>query len=187
MPVTQLDSRTALVVVDLQKGIVSNPMAHPVEGVLKNAGELAAAFRRHGLPVVLVTVTGAPPGRVEEKRPLKREAAGWDEPAPELNGQPGDHRVVKRSWGAFSGTGLKEWLDGQGVTQIVLAGVSTSIGVESTARQAYEQGFNVTAATDAMTDTQGEAHTNSLTRIFPRLGETGATAEIIGLLAGRRS
>ncbi|RYD26152.1 MAG: isochorismatase family protein, partial [Verrucomicrobiaceae bacterium] len=73
MPVTQLDTRTALVVVDLQKGIISNPMAHPVEGVLKNAGELATAFRRHGLPVVLVTVAGAPPGRVEEKRPMKRE------------------------------------------------------------------------------------------------------------------
>ncbi|MDB6132326.1 MAG: hydrolase [Verrucomicrobiales bacterium] len=127
MPVTQLDTRTALVAVDLQKGIISNPMAHPVEGVLKNVGELAAAFRRHGLPVVLVTVAGAPPGRVEEKRPLKQEA-GWDELVPELNPQPSDHRVVKRSWGEFSGTELKEWLDSQGVTQIVLAGVSTSIG-----------------------------------------------------------
>lgn len=181
MPVTQLDTRTALVVVDLQNGIIANPMAHPVADVLKNAGELAAAFRRHGLPVVLVTVAGAPPGRVEEKRPLKQEP-GWDELAPELDRQPGDHRVIKRSWGAFSGTELKEWLDRQGVTQIVLAGVSTSIGVESTARQAYEGGFHVTAATDAMTDTKGEAHTNSLTRIFPRLGETGSTAEIIRLL-----
>jgi nicotinamidase-related amidase len=69
-----------------------------------------------------------------------------------------------------------------GVTQVVIAGVATSIGVESTARQAHEFGFNVTLAVDAMTDRSADAHENSITRIFPRLGETGTTAEILALL-----
>jgi len=69
-----------------------------------------------------------------------------------------------------------------GVTQVVIAGIATSIGVESTARYAYELGFNVTLAVDAMTDMNLDAHINSVTRIFPRLGETGTTQEIIDLL-----
>lgn len=64
----------------------------------------------------------------------------------------------------------------------MLCGIATSIGVESTARQAYEAGFNVTLVTDAMTDLNPEAHDNSVRRIFPRLGETGAAADIVALL-----
>ena len=67
----------------------------------------------------------------------------------------------------------------------MLAGVATSIGVESTARQAHELGFNVTLVTDAMTDINSDAHVNSITRIFPKLGETGTTQEIMALLEGR--
>jgi nicotinamidase-related amidase len=73
------------------------------------------------------------------------------------------------------------------VTQVVIAGIATSIGVESTARNAHEFGFNVTLAVDAMTDRNADAHANSITRIFPRLGETGTTREIIDLLADTRS
>jgi nicotinamidase-related amidase len=67
----------------------------------------------------------------------------------------------------------------------VLGGIATSIGVETTARQAYELGLNVTLAIDAMTDTSAEAHDNSLKRIFPRLGETGTTADILAQLGAR--
>ena len=74
-----------------------------------------------------------------------------------------------------------------GVTQVVIAGVATSIGVESTARYAHELGFNVTLAVDAMTDMNADAHTNSVTRIFPRLGETGTSREIIDLLGSSRA
>jgi nicotinamidase-related amidase len=84
--------------------------------------------------------------------------------------------------GAFTNTDLEARLKGLGVTQVVLAGVATSIGVESTARHAYELGFNVTLAIDAMTDLSLEAHDNSVARIFPRLGETGSTQEIVDLL-----
>ena len=93
--------------------------------------------------------------------------------------------VTKRSWGAFTNTGLYERLKKLGVTQVVIGGVATSIGVESTARQAHEHGFHVTLAVDAMTDMNPDAHHNSITRIFPRLGETGTTDEIIELLDKR--
>jgi nicotinamidase-related amidase len=94
---------------------------------------------------------------------------------------------TKRTWGAFTNTGLAECLKNMGVTQVVLAAIATSFGVESTARHAYEEGFNVTLAVDAMTDMNLDAHLNSITWVFPRLGETGTTQEIINLLDSRRS
>ena len=184
MAVTTLDPRTALVVIDLQQGIVALPTAHPVDQVVRNASLLAEAFRRQRLPVALVTVSGAPSGRTERTRPTGARPAGWADLVPELNHQPGDQRFVKRTWGAFRDTGLEQYLKNLDVTQVVIAGVSTSIGVESTARHAHECGFNVTLALDAMTDTDMDAHLNSIARIFPRLGETGTTAQIIALLGG---
>ena len=187
MALTTLDPNTALIVIDLQKGIVSLPTAHPVAGVVQQANALAGAFRRHGLPVVLVNVAGGAPGRTEQTRNFGQLPADWADLVPELNRQPQDHTVTKQTWGAFTNTGLEAHLKGLGVTQIVLAGVSTSIGVESTARHAYELGFNVTLAVDAMTDMNPEAHTNSLVRVFPRLGETSMTREIIDLLGRTRA
>ncbi|EQD71945.1 isochorismatase hydrolase [mine drainage metagenome] len=183
MALTTLDAQTALVVIDLQKGIVALPTAHPVAAVVKHARALAAAFRSHGLPVVLVNVAGGAPGRTEQARRLGGLPDDWADLVAELDRQPQDHTVTKRTWGAFTGTDLAEHLRKLGVTQVVIAGVATSIGVESTARQAYERGFNVALAVDAMTDMSPEAHLNSVTRIFPRLGETGTTREIIDLLA----
>jgi len=182
MPVTTLDPKAALIVIDLQNGVLAYPTAHPLREVVGNASALAGAFRSHGLPVVLVNVTGGAPGRTDQARNPANNPAGWADLVPELNRQPEDHTVTKRTWGAFANTGLDEHLRKLGVTQVVIAGVATSIGVESTARHAHELGFNVTLATDAMTDTNAEAHANSIARIFPRLGETGTTREIIDLL-----
>lgn len=185
MSITAIDEKTALILIDMQKGIVSQKTAHPVDDVLEHAGELAGAFRRHRLPVVLVNVLGGAPGRVQQQRPAGERPADWAELMPQLDAQPGDHRVSKRSWGAFVNTDLAEYLRAQGVTQVVIGGVSTSIGVESTARQAYEGGFNVTLAVDAMTDSNADAHDNSVTRIFPRLGEIGTVREIVERLDAR--
>lgn len=182
MSVTTLDPHTALIVIDLQNGIVAYPTAHPTTDVVARASALAGSFRQHQLPVVLVNVTGFAPGRNEQPRRTGDLPADWAELVPELHQQAGDHTVSKRSWGAFTSTDLLTYLQKSEVTQVVLAGVSTSIGVESTARQAHELGFNVTLAIDAMTDMNADAHANSVERIFPRLGETGTTAEIIALL-----
>jgi len=182
MTVTAIDPQTALIVVDLQKGIVSRPTAHPVNEVIGHARALADAFRRRGLPVVLVNVVGGAPGRTEQARNLGNLPPDWTELVPELNRQPEDHTVTKRTWGAFTNTDLERYLKAQGVTQVVIVGVATSVGVESTARQAYELGFNVTLAVDAMTDMNPDTHANSIARIFPKLGETGTTEEIVALL-----
>ncbi|ABD90236.1 isochorismatase family protein [Rhodopseudomonas palustris] len=187
MALTALDPRSALVVIDLQNGIVAMPTAAPVAPIVQRAAALAEAFRRHRLPVVLVNVAGIAPGRTEQSRRLGELPPGWTDLVPELNRQPTDHVVTKHSWGAFTATDLDGYLKAQGVTQLVIAGVSTSIGVETTARQAYELGFNVTLAIDAMTDTNSDAHANSVGRIFPRLGETGSIAQIIALLDGTPS
>jgi nicotinamidase-related amidase len=183
MTISTLDAKTALLVVDLQKGIVGLPTAHPIADVVGNAAKLTDAFRGHGLPVVLINVDGVAPGRAEQSRRVSEFPAGWTDLIPELNRQPGDHLVTKRTWGAFTNTGLEQYLRQSGVTQVVISGVATSAGVESTARFANELGFNVTLAVDAMTDMNAEAHHNSITRIFPRLGETGTTQEIVDHLA----
>jgi nicotinamidase-related amidase len=187
MPITVLDTKTALILIDLQKGIVAYPTVHPIDEVVKHAAAVANAFRRHRLPVVLINVTGVASGRTEQARPRGEFPAGWADLVPELDQQPADHTVTKRTWGSFTNTGLDEHLKKLGVTQVVIAGVATSIGVESTARQAHELGLNVTLAVDAMTDMNIDAHSNSVTRIFPRLGETGTTWEIVALLDSTRA
>ncbi|HTH93768.1 MAG TPA: isochorismatase family protein [Rhodocyclaceae bacterium] len=178
---TTLDKNVALIVIDLQHGIVALPLASSPVPVIEKSCVLLDAFRRRQLPVVLVNVAGGAPGRTEQ--PKRGETpANWSVLIPEVDQQKSDILVTKRGWGAFANTTLAEKLKALGVTQIVLCGISTSIGVESTARQAHELGFNVTLATDAMVDLNADAHTNSIARIFPRLGETGTTAEVIALL-----
>ncbi|MFD7778890.1 hydrolase [Streptomyces sp. NPDC059753] len=194
MALTTLDERTALVVIDLQKGIVGAPTT-PYTGaeVVARSVELADAFRSHGLPVVLVRVSAAAdgadavPGRNETQGRTGARPEGWDVIVDELSGHPEDITVAKRNWGAFFGTDLDLQLRRRGITQVVMTGVATSIGVESSARAAHEHGYHVTLATDAMTDLDVEAHRNSIERIFPRLGETGTTEEIAALLAKTRA
>ncbi|WP_458686303.1 isochorismatase family protein [Nocardia tengchongensis] len=194
MTITALDSSIALVIIDLQNAIVGAPTV-PYSGseVVARAVELTRAFREHRAPVVLVRVTAradgsdAAPGRNESPSRPSSPAQGWDAIVDDLAGHPDDITVTKRTWGAFYGTDLDLQLRRRGVTQIVLAGLTTSIGVESTARAAYEHGYHVTLATDAMADLDVEAHRNSIERIFPLLGETGRSAEIVDLLARTRN
>jgi nicotinamidase-related amidase len=185
MAITTLDPKTALIVVDLQKGIVGSPLTHAIGEVVERARSLAATFRRHGLPVVLVNVAGAAPGRTERPPRIDMFPEGWTDLIPELDQQPGDIVVTKRTWGAFASTDLEARMKALDVTQVVVTGVGTGTGVEATARQAYEQGFNVTLAIDAMTDMRPAAHDYSIANVFPRLGETGSTRDILDRLDQR--
>ncbi len=188
MPLTILDPNIALIVVDLQKGIVNGNFIHPIGGVVDQTRALIDAFRAKNLPVVLVNVAGRAPGRTEQgPRSSLTFAEGWTDLLPQLDRQPSDIAVTKRSWGAFATTNIEAQLKARGVTHVVVTGVATSVGVEATARQAYEQGFNVTLALDAMTDMREEAHEYCIRIVFPRLGETGSTQEIISLLDRRSS
>jgi len=182
MPITKLDAIPALVVIDLQKGIVGLPTVHPIGEIVARAAQLARAFRERSLPVVLVNVTGMAPGRTDAGRPKFQFPEGWTELVAELDRQPGDLIVSKERWGAFLGTSLDALLRGRGVTQVFLAGVATSVGVESTARSAYDCGYNVALVLDAMTDRDPEAHRYSVEKIFPRLGETDVTDNVLKML-----
>jgi nicotinamidase-related amidase len=185
MPLTTLDPKTALIVVDLQKGIINSPFVHPIAAVIERNRTLVDVFRQRVLPIVLVNVAGGAPGRTEQPPRQRILLEGWTDLIPELGHEPSDIVVTKRTWGAFTSTDLEAQLKAEGVTQVVITGVATGIGVETTARQAYEAGFNVTLATDAMTDVRPEAHEYSLAHVFPRLGETGSTQDVLDLLATR--
>ncbi|MEK6346845.1 MAG: isochorismatase family protein [Burkholderia sp.] len=187
MTATVLDPKTALVVIDLQKGIVALPIAHPAADIVAQSVKLIDAFRAQQLPVVLVNVAGVPPGRNEQSHGGGALPPDWADLIPELKQQPSDLLVTKRSWCAFTNTDLDAQLKAAGVTQIVLCGIATSIGVESTARVAHALGYNVTLVSDAMTDLKAEAHAHSFSTIFPRLGESGTTQDILALLDARRA
>jgi nicotinamidase-related amidase len=198
--ITAIDKNTALVVIDLQDGIVKMKMAHSAVEVVRQSVKLVDAFRLAGLPVVLVNVVpfGAPSGKVRTEAPgmsrdeaaqqqarAAMEAAGFFELVPEMGAKPDDIYVTKKTWNAFYDTSLEERLKALEVTNIVLCGIATSIGVEGTARAAYERGFNLSFASDAMTDLVMGAHENSLRVIFPRIGEVGETDSIIEHLQKR--
>jgi nicotinamidase-related amidase len=182
MPLTKLDTVTALVVIDLQKGVVGLPAVHPIGEIVARTAQLARAFRERGLPVVLVNASGAAPGRTDAGPRKFSFPPDWTELVPELEQHPGDHLVTKQRWGAFLGTTLDDYLLRRGVTQVVLTGVATSAGVESTARSAYDLGYNVTLVVDAITDRDADAHRHCVEKIFPRLGETATAEDVLKLL-----
>jgi len=188
MPATALDPKTALVVIDLQKGLSKYPTIRPFADVVSNTARLADAFRRAQLPVVLVTVAFSADGgdalrsRTEMPRRTLPTDPEFFEPVPELGPRPGDIVVVKRQPSAFYGTELDLQLRRRHVTGIVLAGVSTSVGVDSTARAAHERAYNVTFASDAITDMDSAGHEFVMTKVFPRLGEIDSTDALLTLL-----
>ncbi len=192
--ITALDRNTALVLIDLQNGILQIPLATPVTEIIHNAVKLVTAFRKANLPVVIVNVDPA----AFSKLPIRKDEgpgpgayanlpAGFVDIVPEIKTEPGDILITKHTWGAFHETSLEDELSKRNVTGIVLAGVATSAGVESTARSASERNYNIAFAQDAMTDRDAAVHQHSVTHIFPRLGEVGDTESIINKLAQANS
>ena len=185
-------SQTALVVIDLQKGVVGRITApHPSDQVVKNAAALAGAFRKNGLPVFLVRVTPSPDGK-DALRPLAETPwysqplpPDWADLMPEVGPQPGDFVVTKHQWGAFYGTDLDLQFRRRGITTMVLCGISTDIGVESTARFAYEYGYHQIFVEDAMAALSAEEHLHTVSKIFPRIGRVRQTSEILAELLER--
>ena len=179
--------RTALVIIDLQKGIVARELApYNAEQVVNNSKELARRFRDAGAIVVMVNVAFSP----DRKDALTQEV-DLSMPVPAncfpvdfsdlVDGlaNDGDIRITKHQWGAFYGTELDLQLRRRGIKTIVLTGIATNMGVESTARQAWEYGYNLVIAEDAMTSLSTEMHEFSIKNILPRLGRVLKTADII--------
>ena len=177
---------TALVLIDLQNGIVGMPLA-PRSGpdVLAVGKTLAERFRAAKAKVVLVRVdfaedfADAPSTPVDQ--PMTRPPGGmpkeWSALAAGL-AQPGDLHIVKRHWGAFHGTELDLQLRRRGIRTIVLGGVATNFGVESTARHAWEHGYAVVIAEDACTSRSAELHTVAVEAIFPRIARVAQSGDL---------
>jgi nicotinamidase-related amidase len=190
-----LDPRsTALVLIDLQKGILSQPLApHDVGTVTRNGVALAKRFLEKKAPVVAVNVMfsadygDAPPKDVDSPMPLPPGGlpAGWGDLIDEIDSLPETLRVTKRQWGAFFGTELDIQLRRRGITTIVLGGVSTPIGVEQTAREAWQLNYNVVLVEDASAAGGGDAqiHEHSIQKILPRISRIRSTADVLAALA----
>ncbi len=187
MPELSIDPKsTALVLIDLQNGITGRVTApHSSADVVSRSVQLADAFRARGSTVVLVRVAFAPDGSdrlkmpIDEPMPAFTMGADWSEIRAELGPKPGDIVVTKHQWGAFYGTEMDLHLRRRGIKTIVIGGISTNFGVESTARDAYERAFALVFAEDAMAAMSADAHTFAVTTIFPRLGLVRSTADIL--------
>lgn len=166
---------TALVLIDLQHGITALPL-QPISGaeLAERAKPVAARFREAGAPVVLVNVDFGPDFVDAPKQPVdvasSRGAlpADWSQLVDGL-AAPGDLRVTKRQWGAFTGTGLEQQLRRRGIDTIVLGGIATNFGVESTARHAWELGFAVVLAQDLCAGVSIELHEMTIKHVLPRI------------------
>ncbi|MEG1420157.1 hydrolase [Citrobacter sp.] len=180
---------TALVVIDLQEGIL--PFAggpHSASDVVTRTARLAERLRAHGSPVVMVRVGWSDNYAEALKQPVDAQTEAktlptnwWDYPQA-LGKCASDLEVTKRQWGAFYGTDLELQLRRRGVDTIVLCGISTNIGVESTARNAWELGFNLVIAEDACSAASAEQHQGSMTHIFPRIARVRSVDEILHAL-----
>jgi len=185
-----LDPRTtALVLIDLQRGIVTRPVApHAAADVVAQAQRLAVRCREVGATVVLVRVAFAADGRDRlaprtDTPPFSgTPPAGFSDIVPELGPLEHDIVITKKNWGAFYGTELDLQLRRRGIRTIILGGISTNLGVESTARDAYERGYEQVLVEDAMAGLSAEAHRFAVTTIFPRIGMVRSTEDVLGSL-----
>lgn len=187
--ISALDPQTALVLIDLQEGIVRVPRAHDTHIVVHHCVRLMEAFHQASLPVIIVNVD--PQGafwthsRKDFHTASSSQAPDFTQIIPELPCTKEDRFITKKTWNAFFETPLHTYLQERRITGIVLGGIATSIGVEGTARAASELGYNVSFAVDAMSDSTLAAHEHSLNVIFPRIGESGETTDILRALAQR--
>ncbi|MGG7098795.1 isochorismatase family protein [Clostridium sardiniense] len=178
--------KTALVIIDLQEGIVK--MSNGYE-VVKKAKLLVDLFRENNSFISFVNVdfldgTDRLMPIIDEGKVMNIQPKGWSKLVKELEVREDDYRVTKRQWGAFFGTDLDIELRRRGVDTIVLCGISTNIGVESTAREAYSYGYNQIFVTDAMTAASKEEHECTIKYIFPRIGRIRTTDEFISEVKG---
>jgi nicotinamidase-related amidase len=175
--------KTALVLIDLQKGIAGRPGG---QQIVDKAVQLVQHFRQKSGFIAFVKVDfidGKDSLRPAiDQPPATAAAAGtrpadWSELVPELGVGAGDYIVTKRQWGAFFGTDLDLQLRRRGIDTIVLGGIATNIGVESTAREAFQLGYNQIFITDAMMALSQAEHDASVNYIFPRIGKLRTTEE----------
>ncbi len=184
-------ARTALVIIDLQRGIVGRSTApHTADQVVENSSRLLASARRCGVLPVLVHVGGAPDWadrlRQSADQPMARQPLppDWSEFVPQIAPRQDEVAILKRQWGAFYGTDLELQLRRRGVDTLILCGIATEFGVESTARGAYERNYRQFFVEDAMSGLNEASHRNAVDRVFPRIGHVRSTDWVVQTLGG---
>lgn len=190
----KLDLRkAAFVVIDIQKGILAIDRKlepYTAKQVVANVSKLVRRFRELGMPVFLVHVTSID-GKdmlhpITDQRlqwSSSQRPADWAEFVEEIRPTEKDIVITKRQWGAFYGTELDLQLRRRSIDTIVLCGVSTNIGVETTAREAYQYGYNQVFVTDAMAASSKDEHEVTLKFIFPRIGLLRTTEQVLSALS----
>ena len=199
MDLTLDASTTAMVMVDLQKGIARGTAPHAAEDIVARAAAIAAALRAAGGTVVWVHVDNAPDGK-DRLKPItdaarggaaRGDATGGAERVkapdhadlmPGLNVQPGDVIVTKRGWGSFYGTDLDLQLRRRGIRTLLTGGISTNIGVESTAREAFDHGYQQVFVEDAMACRSAEEHAGTFRTVYAKIGRIRSTADVLAAL-----
>lgn len=179
---------TALIAIDLQNAIIARGTApHSVVDVVNKNFQIAAALRsRGGLIVwVRVDINRLIRLRVDQPPPFdgQQQPGYLMEISPTAGLQVGDLVITKHHWGAFAGTRLEELLKARGIRTVILTGVSTSVGVESTLRQGTGLGFSFAVVEDACSGQQAVEHRFAIETIFPRLSRVRATNEVLKSLA----
>jgi len=186
-------AKTALVLIDLQMGILSMPLQpHDLSTVVANGVALAGAVGSGGGLVVRVNVAFAPDWS-------DRPQGLADTPAaPPPGGSPADYSdfhpdvaaleavtVTKRQWGAFHGTRLDDLMRRRRIDTVIVCGVATNFGVEQTVREGWQLGYSVVVAEDASASYDGDMHRFAVERIFPRIARTRSTTEITAALGAK--
>jgi nicotinamidase-related amidase len=192
----QLDPRsTALVLIDLQKGLLALPLApYTAPQIVTTAGRLATAIAAAGGLVVLVRVdfgaglAAAPKGATDVPLAVPPEMpADWTEIFPELVAAAPHIVVTKRNWSAFYGTSLDLELRRRGISHIVVGGIATNFGVESTARDGWQGNYTVIVAEDAASSFRAEMHDFAVKNTLPRCSLVRKSDEIIAALSKARA
>ena len=185
--------RTALVLIDLQQGILPYAKGpRTSDAVLDASARLIHRFRERGAPIVLVRVGPSPDfgdalrQSVDQPTPVPANGlpANWWTFPDELPVSERDILITKRQWNAFYGTELDLQLRRRGIQTIVLGGISTNVGVESTAGAAFERNYSLVLVEDAMSCASAEQHEASIKFIFPRLGHVRKTDDVIAAMKG---
>lgn len=183
--------RTALVLIDLQHGIVALPLApYPKQQIIDNGALLAKRFAEAGATVIAVHVGWAADGADRLSQPVDEPAmvppgglpAQWSELVPEIAGLKIDLRIFKHQWSAFHGTELDLQLRRRGIVNVVVAGISTNMGVDSTVRDAWQHGYAAVIAEDACSSTDSAMHQMAMKQILPRVSRVRSTAQIVAAL-----
>ena len=182
---------TALIVIDLQQGILSpEPIPFGRDAIVSRSASLGRAAAEAGGLVVLTTTdfapgyADAPRGKADAPWALPKEGlpSGFATLVPEIDSLPAEVRITKRQMSAFFGAETDLQLRRRGCKTVVICGVATNLGVEATARAAFELNYDVVIAADACGSVAPGLHEFAVDKILPRISRVRLTAEIIEAL-----